>query len=172
MSTFDIVIASLLLFGFIRGLFKGLFVEIASLVALVGGVYGAMHFSYYASDLLKEHVAWSENYIALGAFALTFISIVVVISLVGKLLTKIADFAALGLINKLLGGIFGSLKIALILSVVLSFFIKVNKSIPFVGEAEMKTSVLIYPVTEIAPLLFPDYFDSHDVQEQKQENEI
>ena len=50
MNTFDIIIAGLLLFGFVRGLFKGLFVEIASLVALIGGVYGAMHFSFYASD--------------------------------------------------------------------------------------------------------------------------
>ena len=52
MSIIDIVLAALLLFGFIRGLFKGLFVEIASLVALVLGIYGAIHFSYFAADLI------------------------------------------------------------------------------------------------------------------------
>jgi len=161
MNTFDIVIASLLLFGFVRGLFKGLFVEIASLVALIGGVYGAMHFSFYASDFLHQKVDWDENYISLTAFALTFIGIVVVVSLAGKLLTKIASFAALGILNKILGGIFGLLKIALILSVVLSFFMKVNNTIPFVSKEQMKASVLVQPITNIAPLLLPSYFNSN-----------
>jgi len=40
MNTFDIIIVALLVFGFARGLFKGLFVEVASLAALIAGVYG------------------------------------------------------------------------------------------------------------------------------------
>lgn len=159
MNTFDIIIAVLLLFGFIRGIFKGLFVEIASLVALIGGVYGAMHFSYYASDFLNKQLDWDEHYISLTAFALTFIGIVVIVSLAGKILTKIASFAALGILNRILGGVFGFLKIAFILSVVLSFFMKMNNAIPFVNKEEMKASVLIEPVKNVAPMIFPSYFN-------------
>ena len=159
MNTFDIIIAALLLFGFLRGIFKGLFVEIASLAALIGGVYGAMHFSFYAADFLKMQLDWDAHYISLAAFALTFIGIVVVVSLAGKLLTKIASFAALGILNKILGGIFGFLKIAFILSVVLSFFIKMNNTIPFVSKEQMKESILIEPIKILAPLIFPNYFD-------------
>lgn len=159
MNTFDIIIAALLLFGFIRGLFKGLFVEIASLVALIGGVYGATHFSFYVGDYLKQQVDWDEHYVSLSAFALTFIGIVIAVSLAGKLLTKIASFAALGILNKILGGIFGLLKIALIVSVVLSFFMKMNNTIPFVSKEQMKASILIEPIKNIAPILFPQYFD-------------
>ncbi len=158
MNTFDIIIAALLLFGFIRGIFKGLFVEVASLVALIGGIYGAMHFSYFASDFLKEKVDWNETYISLTAFALTFAAIVIVVALTGKLLTKVADFAALGIANKILGGVFGLLKIGLILSVVLSFFIKMNNAIPFVSKEQMKTSILAEPVKNLAPMLFPTFF--------------
>ncbi len=161
MNTFDIIIAALLLFGFIRGIFKGLFVEVASLAALIGGVYGAMHFSFYAGDYLKKQLDWDPHYISLTAFALTFIGIVIVVSLAGKLLTKIASFAALGILNKILGGIFGLLKIALILSVVLSFFMKMNNTIPFVSKEQMKASILIQPITNVAPLLFPTYFNSN-----------
>jgi membrane protein required for colicin V production len=161
MNTFDIIIATLLLFGFIRGVFKGLFVEIASLVALIGGVYGAMHFSFYASDFLKKQLDWGTHYISLAAFALTFIGIVVIVSLAGKILTKIASFAALGILNKILGGIFGLLKIAFILSVVLSFFIKMNNTIPFVSEEELKVSILITPIKNVAPLVFPSYFNEN-----------
>ena len=48
MTILDIVLASLLLFGLIRGLMKGLFVEVASLIALIAGIYGAIHFSVFA----------------------------------------------------------------------------------------------------------------------------
>lgn len=161
MNTFDIIIAGLLLFGFVKGIFKGLFVEIASLVALVGGVYGAMHFSYFTGDLINQHLDWDEHYVSLGAFALTFIAIVVSVSLAGKLLTKIASFAALGFLNKILGGIFGLLKIALILSIVVSFFFKMNNTIPFVSKDQLKKSILIEPVKNLAPILFPSYFNSN-----------
>lgn len=160
MNTFDIIIATLLLFGFVRGIFKGLFVEVASLVGLIGGVYGAIHFSFYAADYLKQHVDWNENYISLTAFAITFVAIVIVVSLAGKLLTKIADFAALGIINKILGGVFGLLKIAIIISVVLTFFMKMNNTIPFVSEEQTEKSVLIKPIKNLAPLLFPDFIKS------------
>ena len=87
MNIFDIIITALLLFGFVRGLVKGLFVEVASLAALIGGVYGAIHFSYLISNFLKEYVTWNTEYISLAAFAITFIVIIVVISLLGKALT-------------------------------------------------------------------------------------
>lgn len=157
MNTFDIIIAVLLLFGFVRGLFKGLFVEVASLAALIGGVYGAIHFSETVGTYLKTYVDWEEKYTTLGAFAITFVGIVVLVSLAGKILTKIASFAALGLINKVLGGVFGALKIALILSVGLGFFMKMNNALPFFSKEQMKTSVLIAPIKELAPLLFPSY---------------
>ncbi|MDO6598811.1 CvpA family protein [Tenacibaculum sp. 1_MG-2023] len=155
MNTFDIIIAALLLFGFVRGLMKGLFVEVASLVALVAGVYGAIHFSYFISDWLKDSVEWDEKYISLAAFAGTFVVILVIISLAGKLLTKIADFASLGILNKLLGGVFGALKIGLILSVVFIFFGKMNDTIPFVEQETLDESVLYKPVKKIAPMIFP-----------------
>lgn len=155
MSTFDIVIAALLLFGFVRGLMKGLFVEIASLVALVAGVYGAIHFSDFLGDWLKNSVSWNERYIKLAAFAGTFVVIIVIIALLGKILTKIADFASLGIINKILGGVFGALKIGLILSVIFIFFGKVNDTIPFVKKETLDGAILYRPVKKIAPTIFP-----------------
>ncbi|CAM1351059.1 CvpA family protein [Tenacibaculum insulae] len=155
MNTFDIIIAALLLFGFVRGLMKGLFVEVASLVALIAGVYGAMHFSYFIANWLKDSVTWEEKYITLAAFAGTFIAIIITISLLGKALTKIADFASLGVLNKILGGVFGALKIGLILSVVFIFFGKMNDTIPFVEEDKLDESVLFMPVKKIAPTIFP-----------------
>ena len=155
MNIFDIIITALLLFGFVRGLVKGLFVEVASLAALIGGVYGAIHFSYLISNFLKEYVTWNTEYILLAAFAITFVVIIVIVALLGKALTKIANFASLGIINKILGGVFGVLKIGLILSVVFIFFGKMNDTIPFIEKQTLEESILYRPVKKIAPTIFP-----------------
>ena len=172
MSIIDIVLGALLLFGLIRGAMKGLFVEVASLVALVLGVYGAIHFSGFAAELLESKVDWSEKTINIVAFAITFVIIVLAISLAGKALTKLADFAALGILNKLLGGVFGVLKIGLILSVLLIVFNKLNKTLPFMEEEDLEESVLYEPVKSLAPMIFPNIIKSEiEEEEETSENE-
>jgi len=172
MNIFDIIITALLLFGFVRGLVKGLFVEVASLAALIGGVYGAIHFSYLISNFLKEYVTWNTEYISLAAFAITFIVIIVVISLLGKALTKIANFASLGIINKILGGVFGVLKIGLILSVVFIFFGKMNDTIPFIEKQTLEESILYSPVKKIAPTIFPSIINGENEKNRQERSKI
>ena len=155
MNILDVILGALILFGLIRGLSKGLFVEVASLIALVAGVYGAIHFSDFAAGFLESRVEWSEKTINVTAFAITFVIIVIVISMAGKALTKLADFAALGLLNKLLGGIFGALKIGLILSIALMIFGKMNRTIPFLETNDLENSMLYKPVESLAPMVFP-----------------
>ncbi len=165
MNVFDIVITVFLLFGFVRGLMKGLFIEVASLVALIGGVWGSIHFSYFIGDFLKESVSWSEKQISLAAFAITFILIIVVVSLLGKFLTKLADLAALGLVNKILGGIFGLAKTGLVLSIVFIFFDRMNSTISFVDEETLEESILYEPVKSIAPTIFPSIIKENGVDD-------
>lgn len=156
MNVLDITLLGLLVIGLVRGFWRGLFVEVASLIALVAGVYGAFHFSDFASEFLREKVDWNENTINIVAFVGTLILIILVVSLAGKALTKIADFAALGLFNKALGALFGGLKIALILSAILIIFEKLNRTIPFTAEEDKEVSVLYTPVKSIVPLIFPN----------------
>ncbi len=168
MSVLDIILGALLLFGLINGFLKGLFVEMAGLFALVLGVYGAIHFSNFAADILQSRFEWGEKTINITAFAITFVVIVLAISLAGKALTKIADFAALGIINKLLGGVFGTLKVGLILSIVLIVFDKMNRTLPFVDQAELEESILYKPVKSLAPTIFPSIIKSDSEDDEVQ----
>ena len=122
-------------------------------------MYGAVHFSNYAAEFLSDRFEWGEKTINIIAFAITFVAIVFAISLAGKALTKLADFAALGILNKLLGGLFGGLKTALILSILLLIFNTLNKTIPFVSDEEIDTSVLYKPVKSLAPMIFPNFIN-------------
>ncbi|MBO3115419.1 CvpA family protein [Winogradskyella sp. DF17] len=171
MSIIDIVLGSLLLFGLIRGLIKGLFVEVASLLALVLGIYGAIHFSFFAAEFLGARVDWDEKMLNIVAFGITFVIIVLAISLAGKALTKLANFAALGLLNRFLGAAFGALKIGLILSVLLMVFEKINSTIPYLEDEDTEESVLYHPVKSLAPLIFPTLIKSgEDEQKDLSEN--
>ncbi|WP_179352890.1 CvpA family protein [Winogradskyella vidalii] len=171
MSIVDIVLAALILFGFIRGLFKGFFVEIASLLALVLGVWGAIHFSYFASEFLEPRVDWNEKTMNIVAFAITFVVIVLAIGLAGKALTKLANFAALGLLNKLAGGVFGALKIGLILSVLLGVFDKMNDTLPFMEKEDLEKSKLYAPVKSLAAKIFPSIIKSDSDENTEEEKE-
>ncbi len=160
MGVLDIVLLVILLFGAVRGFMNGFFVEIASLVSLALGLYGAIHFSYFVADFLVDKFEWSEKTIQIVAFAITFVIIVTVISLSGKLLTKIADKIALGVFNKILGALFGIMKLGLILSVVLIVFDRFNSSIlPLVKKEKLENSTLYTPVKNLAPLLFPSILE-------------
>ncbi|MBS9463309.1 CvpA family protein [Flagellimonas sp. 389] len=154
MSFLDIVIGILLVWGLYKGLKNGLFVEIASLVALIAGIYGAIHFSYIAGDYLAENMNWSERYLKIAAFLITFFAIVLLVHFAGKFLTKIADFAMLGLLNKIAGGIFGALKVAIIIGALLVFFERLNSSFNFINEDTKKESIFYEPVKEIGAIVF------------------
>ena len=171
MTILDIILAALLCIGLVRGFLKGFFVEVASLIALIAGIYGAIHFSYYVADLLMDHVEWNEKTINITAFAITFIIIVLLVALAGKALTKLANFAALGFLNKLLGGVFGLLKIGLILSILLIIFEKMNNTITFVDEEHTRDSILYKHVKSLAPLLFPTIIKAEDETENKDNRE-
>ncbi len=156
MNYIDIILGILLLWGMIKGLSKGLFASLASLVALVIGIYIAVHFSHIAGGFVQRYVDWPDGAMKLTAFALTFVLVVILISLAGKLLTKIADYAALGILNKILGGVFGILKMGFIASVIIIFIDALNNNITIIKEETLDASLLYRPVSRIAPAVLPN----------------
>lgn len=155
MNIIDIILAIILLYGLVRGFFRGFFAELASLVAFLAGIYVAVYFSYILSDYLVDKVSWNLQFVNLMAFAITFVLIVFLITLAGKFVTGLINFAALGIINKLAGAGFGLIKLAFIISVVIMFFGETNKDINIVAQETIESSILFPHVQSIAPILLP-----------------
>jgi membrane protein required for colicin V production len=172
MSFLDIILGLLLLYGLYKGLKNGLLIEIASIIALIAGIYGAIHFSYYAGDYLSKNMEWDERYINITAFIITFIAIVLIVHIAGKFLTKILDFAMLGLLNKIAGGIFGVVKVAVILGAILIFFERVNTSAGIVKDETMQNSVLYEPIKEVGILIFSRVLKLKDAETDYEESQI
>lgn len=155
MGFLDIVFAALLGYALYKGIKNGLFVELASLVALFVGIYIAIKFSGIARSILENNVSWNPKYIELTAFAITFIVVVAAIHLSAKILTGMASFAFLGWLNKLAGAIFSMIKTILALSVVILLFEKINFNNTFVSKETLDNSIFYNPIKEISSAIYP-----------------
>ncbi len=158
MAFLDIVFGLLLLYGLYKGFTNGLFIEIASIIALVAGIYGAFHFSHLTADYLEHELGWNPSYMNVASFLITFFLIVVLVQLLGRLLTKLADLALLGVLNRIAGAVFGTLKVAVILGALIIFFERANHNFHFLDEDTKAVSVLYDPLREVGALVFGAFF--------------
>lgn len=132
---------------------KGLIIEAATLVALILGLYFAIYFSDVAGGFLHKTFNIEEMYMGALSFVVTFVVVVFGVIAIGKALEKIVDILFLGFLNKMAGAVFGILKGALFISVLIlafSYFDLENKV--FSKEAREK-SLFYEPVKSIAPAL-------------------
>ena len=160
MNGIDIVLGIFLLIGLVQGFRKGLIVELASLAGLVLGVFGAVHFSYIVANWLIDYTDWNEQTVQLVAFAITFVAILILVSLLAKAVTKLLGFVALGMLNRLLGAAFGLLKMAFITSVILLFINSwMMAGIGFLSEEKKEASLLYKPVEILAPMILPNFIN-------------
>jgi membrane protein required for colicin V production len=155
MSFFDIIIGGLLCYSLYKGIRNGLFVELASLLSLILGIYIAIKFSSVVKDFISGWLHWNPYTVQIFAFILTFIVVVIGIYMLGKILTNVADFAFLGWINSLGGGFFRVLKTVLIISVFLTIFEKMNYHNYLAKKETLDKSIFFYPIQKVAGFIFP-----------------
>lgn len=155
MSFLDIILGALLAFSLYKGIKNGLFVEVASFISLLLGIYLAIKFSSIMTAMIAKHVSWNPTNIQIFAFLLTFILVVIAVYLLAKFLTGIADFAMLGWANKLGGGFFRVLKTILILSIVIALFEKINFNNTFAKKETLDKSIFYNPIKKVAAFVYP-----------------
>jgi membrane protein required for colicin V production len=150
MSKLDIILSIPLLWGAIIGFKKGLILELASLVALILGIIGALKFSDLTATYLGEWMEIEQQWMGLISFLVTFIVIVFAVFMLAKIIDKALKIVALGMLNRILGMLFGILKYALILSFLLFFFDNINQRMEFTSTDYKTQSLLIGPLELIA----------------------
>lgn len=155
MSIVDIILGCLILYAIYRGLKNGLFVELASFLSLIIGIYVTIKFSSIMRDFLVNSMSWSPKYISIVAFALTFLAVVAGIHLLAKVFTGITSFAYLGWLNKLVGAVFSVLKTIVALSIVLNLFQKINVNGIIASKETLDASIFYNPIQEISSDVFP-----------------
>jgi len=147
-SWMDFILGAFLLFGLFIGLKNGLFVELASIVSFIIGLFIAFKFSYLMRTLLEDHVSWDPNTIQICAFIITLLLVVIGIHLLAKIFTKIADFAFLGWLNRLAGGIVALVKSIILLGILLVLIGKINVDNAIISKEKQEASLFYQPIVK------------------------
>jgi len=155
MNILDIIIGVPIIWMAYRGFSKGFIIEIATLIGLVAGIYAAMHFSFFTTDILKDYFTLNEKYMSILSFTVTFIVVVILVVFIGRLLEKFVSIVALGFLDKLIGGIFGIIKSALIVSVLLFIITSFDTHNNIISNKTKANSVLYKPIASIVPTILP-----------------
>lgn len=166
MNYIDIALGLLLLFAAIGGYRKGLISELAALAALILGIWGAIKFSHITSEFLVENFDWQWEHLNIVSFFITFVAIVILVHIVGSTVNKLAETVLLGFVNKLAGLVFGILKSALILSIILLIFDRIDEDIAVLPKDLKENSRMYEPIKNLAPTLFP-FIDIWEEKENK-----
>lgn len=138
-----------------KGFRRGLVLEIASIVGLIAGVYAAIKFSGFIASKLDPHLDISESWLGIISFVITFIGVVFLVNILGKVLEKTIKMVALGMLNRIAGSLFSLLKTVLILSFLI-FFINQFDSVFRIIPIETKSGSMLYgPIQKVAPNIMP-----------------
>lgn len=150
----DIIILIPLLLWARQGYNKGLIISVASLAALVLGLLLAFFFSDYTANLLKDYFTIDPEYLAIISFVVTFVVVVIAVILVGNVLQKFIDVLMLGFLNKATGLVFGILKGALYLSILIFVINYFDTDQSVIKKKYREGSMLYTPVASFAPMLY------------------
>jgi membrane protein required for colicin V production len=155
MNYLDIILIILLGLAALRGLKKGLILELATLVALVLGVLAGFYLSDFVSGLLEKGFDYHGKYINIISFIIIFIVVIVLVRLLARVIEKAVKAIALGFLNKLGGAIFSVLKTAFILSVLIYFMDRFDENKRIIKPEARSNSLLFSLVQKLAPAFIP-----------------
>lgn len=155
MNFVDIIILVPLVYAAWNGFKKGLIIEIFTLLALLVGIYAGIHFSDWTSARIKETIEIEATYLPVIAFTLTFLGVGAMVYFAGKMIERMLKVVQLSPVNKILGVLFGVLKMVYFLSVLIILLETYDERGAFIPQKVKEKSMLYSPVKLTASATIP-----------------
>jgi membrane protein required for colicin V production len=155
MNYLDFLLAAPILYAAWNGFRHGFVIEVFTLLAFFVGIYAGVHFSDFAADFIKEKMDVKSDYLPTISFTVTFLIVGAVVFFAGKAVEQLVKVTALSPVNKMGGLVFGSLKMLLIVSVLLSIVESYSEKNNLISEETRKKSMLYEPIKEISLYTVP-----------------
>ncbi|MBL0129386.1 MAG: CvpA family protein [Flavobacteriales bacterium] len=149
MNWLDITLLIVLGFAALKGFQRGFIIEIASVIGLVLGIWAGVHVSEEVTEWLGLEIKQEAT-----AFLITFILVLVLVVLLGRVLTKLIDIAQLSLPNKLAGIVLGVVRSAFTLSIALNLIMGYSDGTTPAQDVR-EASHLFTPIRAFAPTIIP-----------------
>ncbi len=150
MNYIDLIIIILLVASAIGGLTKGLIYEVASLIALVAGVWGAIKFSGAIEGFIVRQFNVTYEHLNIIAFFITFILISILVHFLAKAIEHAFESVSMGPVNRILGMIFATIKSAFVIGIILLFIEGIDKVVPVVPEKKIQEAKLYTPLRNLS----------------------
>ena len=156
MNLLDVILLILLLAAAISGYTKGFFIELASVVSLILGIWAGVDFSPNLQIWLSKFLSWSPGNVKLLAFIIIFLIVVILVHLVANVFEKTIRALSLGLLSRFGGALIGALKAAFFLSIFLLLLSNIEHyTTSIIPERTKKESKLYLPIENFAPRIIP-----------------
>ena len=149
MNYIDIFLSLVIVWGAYNGFLKGLINELSSILGIIIGVYLAKNFYTYLDVMLKPIFESEADYISILSLMIIFLFTVMIFEIISRLLTKFLKLIALGLLNRIIGSVFGVIKSILILCVFIFIFSKINNMLAIIENETLNQSFLYSKIENI-----------------------
>ena len=117
---------------FYKGFKNGVVSEVLSFFGILLGIYLSKTYYLVVDKYLKTVFDSTNQLVSLISVILIFTLTIIVSKIFSKVITKTLNILALGLLNKLIGSVFGLLKYLLILCIITFIFSKANDLFVFI----------------------------------------
>lgn len=138
----DIFIGIILIFALVRGLMNGFIKELASTIGFLLGLFVAATCYQTLGEYLTVDGSEVNMFTSIVAFLLLWIIVPIIFGLLATLITKALDLTALGIANRIGGGILSMAKYLVLLSCVLNVMVSLN----ILNNERTEGSVMLEPV--------------------------
>ena len=154
MNIIDGIILLILLIAALRGYFKGFFLQIVSISAIVAGILVGIRASKWLSEFCSTKFGWTQPLLPIVYFVIVFLIIVLLINLLAIFVEKKLNSGALSLPNRIAGIVFSIIKSIVVLAMFIFIFNAVNSRHEFVSKSKLHNSLFFYPMENAARLIF------------------
>ena len=150
MTTIDLVLGFLILFGAIGGYRNGFLLTLISLSAIILGVLAGFKLMGWAMLVLVRNFRLDDDVLPFIAFGVVFLIVIVAVNILGGIIRAVVYKSFLGGFDQVAGGVLGALKTTFMISVVLWIIDSVQISFP----DHWTNDSILYPfVAQVAPTL-------------------
>ena len=110
MNIIDIAIIIVLIYAFLKGFFNGFINEISSFIGFLTAGLVSYNLSEPVASLLIDFIEIDKKILNAICLIILFIATALIFKIFGKGFTKLIKFISLGVLNRLMGGIFSAVK--------------------------------------------------------------
>jgi membrane protein required for colicin V production len=155
MNLLDFILLIPLVWLCIRGFQKGLIIELASLIGLVLGIIAAYYFATDVQGFLKHYFSFKEQTSRIIAYVAIFLTVMIIVWLIGKMMEGLIDIVAMGWLNKLLGAMIGLAKGIVLVCLILYIFEKTDTREKVITPQVKEGSVFYQPFMQLVNFIVP-----------------